>query len=85
MIRESLEFSKEESSFNDFDGSNYDLKELMQEANKLYQRKIDKEIYKQKIYESKKLAKFVDQDFPEGTSLQSLMRAYKKVIEDNNK
>ena len=55
----------------------------MLEVNKAYQRKMDKQIYKQLIKDCRKIAEYAEQDLPEGTSIQSLMVAYKKVIQGN--
>ena len=46
MIRESMEFSREELYESEINGSDNGLIELMYEVNKLSQRKMDKEIYK---------------------------------------
>ena len=96
MIRESIEFSKEEILIEESQAENEaddDQDEIIQgeyeslknDVLKILQRKIDDKSYKNKIKECKKIAIHGETEQPIGTSFKSLMKTYKKVIHDGQK
>jgi len=87
MIRESMEFSKEEAEEDseDDDISQGDYESLKSDVLKIIQRKIDAKSYKKQIKECKRTAILAETELPIGTGFKSLMKTYKKVLRSTMK
>lgn len=84
IIRESLEFSKEECEDSQI-AENQDYESLKDEVLRILQRRIDQKNYKDTIKQCIKTADKAESDMPLGTGLQSLKKAYKRIIRNNKK
>lgn len=79
IIRESLEFSKEE-----LQGEQKDYESLKHEVLGILQRRIDQKTYKDQIKQCKKTAEVAESDMPLGTGLLALKKTYKRIIRSKN-
>lgn len=100
IIRESVEFSKEQNlneeskeQNNDQaadDEDDHDIREqdyniLKNDVLRILQRRIDSQTYDKKLIKCHQIATTGDSDLPLGISLTSLAKTYKKVIRDNQR